>query len=343
MPLFYIEELLNEAIEECIHNLHVVTIPITLSSPTHHQSASAQSASPASTTFPPATHNDATQQVHPAADPATLHSGSVDGDSACSKVDDFEPNSCGSAQNIQKRASGQRHDDGLGSPPVFDQGEILVRGRGGDLKPRKFCNLQAWQHVPFKADSSKLVPADSPQAHQFLALLKDGQVSAGTLNGFLSQLRKPAASANFHRGVVLSSRHLQNCSAVEQDWLSSPSEPQDTCNEAVKQISQSDHVPFVQPQERLSSADQICHSVNIPAELKESSADGSRSVFLPEEAQVLSHECGDMMEWAREAMHHQLLHGKFSRSVTLLVFFPVSVLVSFFSSFFFLPCLCSCI
>ena len=329
VPLFYIEELLNEAIEDCIHDLHLVTIPVTLAAPSHPQSVS-----PASTTSPPAMHNNATQEDCPPIGSATPHSGFVDGEDpcaakgvdsefqnirtkvvqSCSSTPDIRTRvfqSCSSTPDIKTKESGQSCSVGLRSPMIWDQGKILSDGDEDlNLKPGKFSNMQAVQQASFKTDSSRLPSTESPQVNQFLTLLKGGQVSAGSLNGFLPCVRKPAASASLHRRVVLSSRHLQNSGDVKQDELSSPPVP---CSRTTKQMAKSDHDLFVQPQEHLSESCRTAHCVSIPGEPQQSSTDGLRSVVLPEEALVLSHERDEMMAWAREAACRQLLHGRLSK------------------------------
>ena len=355
VPLFYIEELLNEAIEDCIHDLHLVTIPVTLAAPSHPQSVS-----PASTTSPPAMHNNATQEDCPPTGSTTPHSGFVDGEDPCAvKGVDSEFQNCGSTPDIRTKEfqncssmpdirtkefqncgstpdirtrvfqscsstpdirikvfqncsstpdiktkeSGQSCSVGLRSPMIWDQGKILSDGDEDlNLKPGKLSNMQGVQQASFKTDSSRLPSTESPQVNQFLTLLKGGQVSAGSLNGFLPCVKKPAASASLHRRVVLSSRHLQNNGDVKQDELSSPPVP---CSRTTKQMAKSDHDLFVQPQEHLSESCRTAHCVSIP--------DGLRSVVLPEEALVLSHERDEMMAWAREAACRQLLHGRLSK------------------------------
>ena len=377
VPLFYIEELLNEAIEDCIHDLHLVTIPVTLAAPSHPQSVS-----PASTASPPATHNDASQEDCPPTGSATPHSGFMDGEDPCAaKGLDSEFQNCGSTPDIRAKVvqncgstpdirthvfqncssmpdirtkefqncgstpdirtrvfqncsstpdirikvfqncsstpdiktkeSGQSCSVGLRSPMILDQGKILSDGDEDlSLKPGKFSNMQAVQQASFKTDSSRLHSTESPQVNQFLTLLKGGQVSAGSLNGFLSCVKKPAASTSLHRRVVLSSRHLQSSGDVKQDERNSPPVP---CSRTTKQMAKSDHDLFVQPQEHLSESCRTAHCVSIPGEPQQSSTDGLRSVVLPEEALVLSHERDEMMAWAREAACRQLLHGRLSK------------------------------
>lgn len=322
VPLFHIEELLNEAVEDCIRDLHPVTIPVTLSSPSSHRCTLPRPASPAAATSSPATHNACPQQVHPAAaNPATLCPSAVNReDLRAANGGGFETDQYESSPNVKTK-----------SPPVLeDEGGSLLRAGddGGDLKSEKVSIFQAVRDgdSSVKTASSALDAADPPRgADHFLHLLKAGQVLAGSLNGFLPPLRKPAASAtaSLHRRVALSSRHLQSCGVVGQHEPSGLSEePRDSRYQAVKESVYSDCCVPVQPQEHSS---RTCHSVSVAVKPEQSSAAGLRCVVLPEEAQVLSHECDDMMAWAREAARRQLLHGSLPKSVSLPNFCSASV------------------
>ncbi|KAK7110548.1 uncharacterized protein [Littorina saxatilis] len=276
VPLFYIEELLDEAIEDCISGiseLKPVTIPVIVRpTASSHPPDLILSATPQDTHrqhSPSAVTLPGLQPNHPLSwqSPSSFGSISENNNTAPMKLppaDTASRSYCEDGLRSDEKRNKNVSDDvgdsefkvisSKSTPDVHDPviahnctnvSEIVHRV-SGSVVPEKtdFETLQQTnQNLSTQKPSSSKAGLGSlqhPSTNQLLNLIKNGQLSSGNFNSFLLNSKNVTTSTSLHKRVMLRSRHFKNSDKTAEVEVSDGIDSNSSSNQPVSKNTLSD-------------------------------------------------------------------------------------------------------